>query len=222
MRKFNRLSEDLKKRICNTCGNYYFKPKDWSNNAWLNSKYCKQDCRDKNRDYQLKRAESLSKSLKGRKLSKEWRESLSKSRMGIKFSEKHRENIGKSKQGTTAWNKGQKGLQQAWNKGLPTPWATGENNSQWKGGITPINKAIRESIEYEEWRKYCMERDNFTCVECGIIGGRLEVDHIKPFSLYPDLRLELSNGRTLCKPCHKKIGWNKFREDNPRKKIVEI
>lgn len=38
----------------------------------------------------------------------------------------------------------------------------------------------------------------------------------KPLSLYPDLRFELSNGRTLCKPCHEKHGWQFFRETNPK------
>ena len=49
-----------------------------------------------------------------------------------------------------------------------------------------------------------MERDNYTCQICGTRGGDLEADHIKPFAYYPDIRFELSNGRTLCKPCHRK------------------
>lgn len=92
----------------------------------------------------------------------------------------------------------------------------GERSHFWKGGITPINTAIRESIEYEEWRTKVFERDNYTCQNCEQIGGYLEADHIKPFSLYPDLRLDVDNGRTLCKLCHKKIGWNFFRENNPK------
>ena len=105
----------------------------------------------------------------------------------------------------------------AWNKGKPNTWSNGERSNFWKGGITPINKAIRSSLEYEEWRNKVFERDLYTCVNCGKIGGWLEADHIKPFSLYPDLRLDVNNGRTLCKPCHKKIGWELFRNKNPRK-----
>lgn len=34
----------------------------------------------------------------------------------------------------------------------------------------------------------------------------LHADNIKPFALYPELRFEVTNGRTLCIPCHKKTG----------------
>ena len=82
----------------------------------------------------------------------------------------------------------------------------GEKGNNWQGGITPINEAIRKSFEYEEWRKLCMDRDLYTCQNCEQIGGKLHVDHIKPFALFPELRFEVSNGRTLCEECHWLIG----------------
>lgn len=107
--------------------------------------------------------------------------------------------------------------QPAWNKGKKYPQITGEKNPNWKGGITPINKAIRETLEYEQWRKSVFERDNYTCQNCGEVGGKLNADHIKPFSLYPEFRFDINNGRTLCEDCHREIGWNLFKENNPRK-----
>lgn len=79
----------------------------------------------------------------------------------------------------------------------------GADNPAWKGGITPLNKQIRTSREYKLWRTAVFERDNWTCVWCGERGGVLNADHIKPFALFPELRLAIDNGRTLCLPCHK-------------------
>jgi|ERR1035437_4633471 5-methylcytosine-specific restriction endonuclease McrA len=87
------------------------------------------------------------------------------------------------------------------------PVYKGKDCHFWKGGITPINEAIRASNEYKLWRKSVFERDKWTCVLCGTIGCRknpIQADHIKSFAHYPDLRVELSNGRTLCVPCHRK------------------
>lgn len=93
----------------------------------------------------------------------------------------------------------------------------GERRASWKGGVSNINKRIRASAEGRKWRKKVFERDNYTCVFCGIrskVGVKvyLNADHIKPFALYPELRFELSNGRTLCTDCHRKTdtyGHNK-------------
>lgn len=86
---------------------------------------------------------------------------------------------------------------------------TGERSYLWQGGITPINKKIRNSVEYKLWRKSVFERDNYTCIWCKVHTGNgkrveLQADHIKPFSLYPELRFAIDNGRTLCRPCHQK------------------
>ena len=74
----------------------------------------------------------------------------------------------------------------------------------WKGGVTAKNKLLRESSGMRTWRISIFERDDYTCALCSTRGGTLNADHIKPFALYPELRLELSNGRTLCIDCHSK------------------
>lgn len=53
----------------------------------------------------------------------------------------------------------------------------------------------------ETWRNKVLERDGHKCVWCGSTQD-LEADHIKPKSLYPKLRYDVSNGRTLCWSCH--------------------
>ena len=102
--------------------------------------------------------------------------------------------------------------------GKPNLSTTGSKHHAWKGGITPINKAIRQSLEYRIWRRSVFERDDYTCIWCGQVGGKLNADHIKPFSLYPELRFTIENGRTLCFKCHKKtdtygINTNKLKDN---------
>jgi len=70
-------------------------------------------------------------------------------------------------------------------------------------GLTPMNRRLRKTIEYQIWRKAIFERDNYTCQECGDRGGHLNAHHIKPFSIFPEFRLDMNNGITLCNDCHK-------------------
>lgn len=88
-------------------------------------------------------------------------------------------------------------------KGKKRPKLSGENNSNWKGGITPIDKKLRNSMEYILWRTAVYVRDDYTCQICNIRGKKLNADHIKPWSLYPELRFAIDNGRTLCVDCHR-------------------
>lgn len=63
---------------------------------------------------------------------------------------------------------------------------------------------LRKSSDMVQWRKSVFLRDDFTRQWCGQYGGKLNADHIKPFSKFPELRLILTNGRTLCVSCHRK------------------
>lgn len=81
---------------------------------------------------------------------------------------------------------------------------TGRFARNWQGGKSSEAEIVRSSREYAEWRKAVFERDGYACTKCGdASGGNLHADHIKQFAYYPHLRLEVSNGRTLCEPCHK-------------------
>ena len=55
-----------------------------------------------------------------------------------------------------------------------------------------------------EWGALVLERDGYICTECGVTGCRLHAHHIKEKKLYPDLQLDLDNGKTLCINCHTK------------------
>lgn len=163
----------------------------------------------------------------------EHRDNLSKSRVGIKFSDEHRRKLSESHKGNkpiisketyaiiALKNRGQKRNEATKNKlkisranQVMVPMSEesrrkmsearkGDKWYTWKGGITPINRAIRNQVEYKLWREAVFKRDNFTCVFCKVRGNTLNADHIKPFAYYPELRFAIDNGRTLCVTCHK-------------------
>src|SRR3990167_3898529 len=111
--------------------------------------------------------------------------------------------------GSVPWNKDKKGLQVPWNKNVKFEAIRGKNHWNWKGGKPKIARK-QELLSYEEYRKYrdwqkaVFQRDRYTCQICFVSGGELHADHIKQYSLYPKLRWILTNGRTLCAPCHRK------------------
>jgi len=82
------------------------------------------------------------------------------------------------------------------------------------------DKAARLAYSAKSWRKAVLTRDGYKCVKCGVEAGKcshcqqrifLQTHHIKQTKTHPQLRLEVSNGITLCMACHanehrKKIG----------------
>lgn len=114
------------------------------------------------------------------------------------------------KKGYTPWNKGKNwtppNIEQFIEAGKKNRYKKGqlakEKHPKWNGGITPEHLLIRGSPEYKQWRDGVFTRDNYTCVKCFKRGGNLVADHIRSFSKYPELRLVLDNGRTLCENCN--------------------
>lgn len=84
-------------------------------------------------------------------------------------------------------------------------------NNQRGQALIEENRKIRSSSEYRAWRNEVLERDAYTCVLCGRdeTNSELNVHHIKPFSLYPELRFEVNNGLALCKECHINVHKNR-------------
>lgn len=92
----------------------------------------------------------------------------------------------------------------AWNKGKPYLALMGSKNPKWIADRSLIKQQDRHSNpNYKIWRREILIRDNYQCIQCDFKGWPLQVDHIKSYTYYPKLRFELSNGRTLCVPCHK-------------------
>lgn len=100
----------------------------------------------------------------------------------------------------------------AWGKKSETKYCTkcshkGDRHPQWRGGTTPKRTIECAKPEYKAFVRDCLVRDLYTCQWCGAKNGqgvtvKLEVHHIKSYAEYPALRLERSNGVTLCIACH--------------------
>jgi hypothetical protein len=92
----------------------------------------------------------------------------------------------------------------------------------WKGGITPINKIIRTSIEFRIWRESVFTLQNFTCQKYGIRGGDLEAHHIQNFSQFPELRFAIDNGITFSKKVHQEFHKIYGNRNNTLQQVEEF
>lgn len=83
-------------------------------------------------------------------------------------------------------------------KGKKNPRITGSNHYNWKGGTKHGERVrFRDILQAK-----IFTRDNWTCQICGQYSGYLQIDHIKSWKDYPELRFDMNNCRTLCMACH--------------------
>ena len=161
----------------------------------------------------LKRKGIIPPSRKGAKMSKGAKKRIGDFFRGKRLSKEHIEKIKKAKIycfGRKKTEEEKKKISDTHKRlGMkpPRPDNRGSKHPNWKGGISPERKRIYFSEQYKKWRKAVFERDSYTCLGCGQVGGILNADHIKPYALFHTLRFIVRNGRTLCVPCHRKIGW---------------
>lgn len=119
------------------------------------------------------------------KITEKHREKLSESHKGIKHTQETKEKLSKI-------------MKERHKNGLAKTFKKGKDNPKWNGGYGERNVW---------WRKSIFEIDDYTCRKCGLKDttiGFMEADHIKPKSIYPELKYDLLNGQTLCPNCHKK------------------
>lgn len=153
---------------------------------------------------------NISTSLKGRKawnkgtlMSEEFRHKMSESHKGEKnprfgkhLSEETKRKIGDSHRGSKSY--------------------------LWKGGISPINVKIRNSIEYDIWRNGVFARDGYTDQKYGIKGGKLVAHHILNFGEHLELRFAIDNGITLSDKAHREFHKKYGRTNNTREQLIEF
>lgn len=161
---------------------------------------------------------------KGKKASEESKKKMSESqKLWFAKGNKH-PMLGKkhSQKTRNHWSKIRKGIDfrsPATIKKIKEEWSKrrGVEVHSWKGGVTKVHRIVRAMFEYSEWRSKILKRDDFTCQLCNERGGRLNVDHIVPFSFILEVEhiknmdgarnceflWDIENGRTLCEKCHK-------------------
>jgi len=102
----------------------------------------------------------------------------------------------------------------------------GENHYNWKGGISPLQIAVRTSANNLKWIRHISKRDNYECQFCKSI-KKIEVHHkIGLAKLLKDNNIktiddarkckelwDINNGIVLCRKCHYKIHNKKYYED---------
>lgn len=165
----------------------------------------------------FKKGNKLGKYNLGKKHSEEHKRKISLAHKGKKGIYKHSE---ETKKKISDSNKGRK-LSEEW-KNKISESCKGEKSSNWKGGITPENQKIKNSIEYRLWREAVFARDNWTCQKYKIRGGSLHAHHIRNFAEEKDLRFAINNGITFCRDCHKKFHKKYGKRNNTKEQLIEF
>lgn len=115
--------------------------------------------------------------------------------------------------GHTPWHKGKKICcntgRTHFKKGCKPIYTFPKGKHPWnyKGGISDERHKFCGTEEYKQWRQSVYKRDFYHCKFCGTGGKAIRAHHIKEFKKYPELRLDLNNGITVCDTCHKIIHY---------------
>jgi len=135
----------------------------------------------------------------------------------------------KNRKNIKTWNKGKKGVQVAWNKGLTKetddrvlqygksiskivagklrPKSTGNKHWNWSGGLS--NDKYPANWRNLAIKRQIFKRDKYKCRICnckdGIGKRKLVVHHID----YNKYNLKPMNLITLCRSCHAKTNFNR-------------
>jgi hypothetical protein len=211
------------KKICQICGKEFEKKPSESNKYWSKKKYCSRSCSNKAKIGK----ETWNKGLKGVQVA--WNKGIPQSDSAKKLnSEKHkgRRYLNRKRISEEDRDKIRQTLLGKYARGelvavIPKP-RRGEENHNWKGGISSENDKIRKSSEYKLWRKTCFERDNFTCQISGQYGGELVVHHINNFADFPEIRTSIKNGITMTKELHFKFHSMYGKKNNTKEQLDEF
>lgn len=151
----------------------------------------------------------ISLASKGHRLSEETKIKIGMANKGRKLSIENKKRLllkaKKFKKGCPSWHAG---LNAKIDSRIPHK----ETHYNWQGGITPLNKQLRNNVLWKKWREEVFKRDNYICqnFDCKYchnkIGVLLHPHHIKSLTSNPELAFVTNNGITYCKDFHLKSG----------------
>ena len=101
---------------------------------------------------------------------------------------------------------------------------TGENNNLWKSEKTYEQRVDdRTTDEYGRFTKNVLKRDDYTCRCCGGRGDGvvLDVHHLNGYNWCVEGRIDVANGITLCRKCHKSFHVYYGRGDNTKEQFEQ-
>jgi endogenous inhibitor of DNA gyrase (YacG/DUF329 family) len=186
-----------KQIICETCGKKLIV---WDYEIRNGRKFCGRKCKR----HSLSTKEKIRKKILGTHThTQEWKEELRQKMIGNQFG---------FKKGRPSVFRGKK------RKNL-----SGENHWNWKGGTSPINQKIRQSLEYKLWEGSVLGKDNYLCQKCSENRiNKLVAHHIRDFAEVIELRTSIENGITFCRTCHKEFHRRYGKKNNTKEQIEEF
>lgn len=140
--------------------------------------------------------DKISESLKGHPVTLETREKIRNKHVGKVLSTEHKKKISETFKGMRL----------------------GENHPMWRGGVSTVNRNIRNMPENKAWKFQILKRDDFSCTTCNSVIGLVAHHKIELYKIIRKYNLksvidardcielwDISNGVTLCTICHRLI-----------------
>jgi len=99
----------------------------------------------------------------------------------------------------------------------------GSSSHNWNPDITDDERCNKRNYPaYKEWSKQVKSKNNYTCQKCGKMGNRLHSHHIESYATNKELRIDINNGVTFCKKCHKRFHSLYGIKNNSRSQLEEF
>ncbi len=193
------------KKYCLKCNKVFHKKYNYSMAYWNIQKFCSITCSKLNR--------KISK-IENRKRSKSLLKTYRNPLVRLRLSDVRKKQWQNGFKGSTGkhWRQTEKTLAKR----------RGSLNPAWKGGITPLNAKLRNSLEFKLWREAVFARDNWTCQKYGTRGGKLHPHHIQNFAQYPELRFAIDNGITFSEKAHREFHKKYGKKNNTKGQLLDF